>query len=119
MGRKNNRAYLQDMLDSARFLRAFVEGRTEPELSNDFGFRLAVERGLQIIGEAAYQLRRSDPTTLSEIDESDRIIAMRHVLVHGYDEIKLSVLWEVVTEKLDPLIQDIEAILDRSNGDTP
>ncbi len=48
--------YLFDMLDSCRFLLRFTAGRTLDEYTRDRGFRSAVDRELQIIGEALIQL---------------------------------------------------------------
>ena len=111
MARRNHLAYLQDMLDNARLLRSIVDRITYDDLLDSIETRYAAERGLQIIGEAAFQLRRLHPDSLEHIAEADRIIAMRHVLVHGYDEIKLDVVWMVLTTKLGPLIADVLALL--------
>ncbi|MCX7902716.1 MAG: DUF86 domain-containing protein [Burkholderiaceae bacterium] len=43
----------------------------------------------------------------------EQIIGMRHVLVHGYFEIDLDVVWAVVEKDLPPLKAGIQAILDR------
>ncbi|NUQ37483.1 MAG: DUF86 domain-containing protein [Caldilineales bacterium] len=65
---------------------------------------------LQIIGEAAYglsqQFRASHPHIPWE-----QIIGMRHVLVHGYFEIDLDIVWAVVEKDLPPLKANLQAIL--------
>ncbi|MGH7491103.1 MAG: HepT-like ribonuclease domain-containing protein [bacterium] len=43
------------------------------------------------------------------------IIGMRHRLVHGYDEIDLDVVWEVIQQDLPPLIEELKRILPSSN----
>lgn len=111
MGRRNHLAYLQDMLDNAQQMQRIIQGKAYEDLHEDIAFRYALERGLQIIGEAAFQLRRVHPESLESIAEADRIIAMRHILVHGYDKIKLDIVWMVLTTKLDPLIADVLALL--------
>ena len=116
MGRRTHLAYLQDMLDNARQMQRIIAGKAYEDLHEDMTFRFAVERGLQIIGEAAFQLRRIHPESLESITEADRIIAMRHVLVHGYDEIKLDILWMVLTAKLEPLIVDVLALLPKDEA---
>ena len=62
----------------------------------------AVVKNMEIIGEAAYQLttefRDSHPATPWKV-----IINMRHILVHGYADIIPSVLWQTLTEDLEPL----------------
>lgn len=76
--------YLFDMLDSCRFLRCFTSQRTLEEFRTDRGFRSAVERELQIIGEALYQLQGIAPEIADRVSEGHRIIGLRHRLVHGY-----------------------------------
>jgi uncharacterized protein with HEPN domain len=99
------------MLDNARRMQQIIQDKTYEDLHEDIAFRYAVERGIQIIGEAAFQLRRIHPVSLESISESDRIITMRHVLVHGYDKVKLDIVWMVLTTKLDPLIAELLALL--------
>lgn len=69
--------YLHDMLDSARFLLSFTEGKHLEDLQGNRGFRSAVERELQIIGEACFALERVAPKTAEGIGEYKRIIRLR------------------------------------------
>ena len=41
---------------------------------------------------------------------------MRHVLVHGYFDIDLDIVWAVVEKDLPPLKSAIQAILSESAG---
>ena len=50
---KGDAAYLWDMLDAARSVRDFTTGRSFQEYLRDQMLRRAVERSLEIIGEAA------------------------------------------------------------------
>ncbi|AUD03305.1 HepT-like ribonuclease domain-containing protein [Spirosoma pollinicola] len=73
-------------------------------------FRFALERQLEIIGEAANHLsvplKESAPET-----EWRKIIAFRHFVTHEYFGIDLELLWDITTQKLDPLRQTVERIL--------
>lgn len=110
------RKYLHDMLDSARFLQSFTEGRRLEDLQGDRGFRSAVERELQIIGEACFALERVAPEIVGGISEYKRIIRLRHLLVHGYDVIDPEIIWEIVTNKIPILVIGIEALTKESEG---
>jgi uncharacterized protein with HEPN domain len=103
--------YLFDVLDSCRFLLEFTSGRTLEDLRGDRGFRSAVERELQIIGEAVLQLSKLAPAVAERFSEHSRIIGFRHILVHGYDVLDLDLVWAVVREKLPTLRAEAEALL--------
>ena len=38
---------------------------------------------------------------------------MRNRLIHGYAEINLDILWDTVTLALDPLILELESLMQR------
>jgi uncharacterized protein with HEPN domain len=80
-------------------------------LSPGSAFRSAVERELQIIGEALMQLQKVAPEQASSIDEHQRIIRFRHVIVHGYDELDPAAIWNVIEHKLPKLRHQVRAIL--------
>jgi uncharacterized protein with HEPN domain len=65
---------------------------------------------LQIVGEAAYGLSPNFKANYPQIPWG-QIIGMRHVLVYGYFEIDLDIVWTVIEKDLPPLKSAIEAIL--------
>ena len=67
---------------------------------------------VQIVGEAAYSLSQQLKADNPQIPW-DQIIGMRHVLVHGYFEIDLDIVWAVIEKDLPPLHDAIEATLRR------
>ena len=109
--------YLFDMKDAAAFLLAFVRGRSLDDLRSDRAFRSAVERELQIIGEALFQLDKIAPDLAARISEHRRIIHFRHVLVHGYDQVDAAIVWVVLTNKLPTIHQELIGLLpDQPHG---
>ncbi len=103
--------YLLDILSSCRFLLEFTGGRTFDQYVHDRAFRSAVERELQIIGEALLQLAKRAPQIAGQISEHQRIISFRHVLVHGYDSLKHDLVWYVIESKLPILNAEVERLL--------
>lgn len=79
-------------------------------------FRFAVERPLEIIGEAANHLSESAKEAAPEI-EWRRIVAFRNFVTHEYFGVDLELLWDIVTQKLYPLKQTVERLLDERFGD--
>lgn len=109
--RRDPRKLLHDMLDSCRFVVAFSAERTVDDLRNDRGFRSAIERELQIVGEALIMLTKIAPDIADQISERQRIARFRHIIVHGYDIIDHDITWSVVRDRLPVLIQEVEQLL--------
>ena len=111
--------YLFDMLDACRFVLRFTAGRTLDELRHDRGFRSAVERELQISGEALMKLAKWAPEIAEQISDHERIIGFRHVLVHGYDILDQDLVWHVVEDKLPTLEGEVARLLGEVDRRTP
>jgi uncharacterized protein with HEPN domain len=103
-------SYLWDMLTAARAVVDFTRERTLDEYSNDLMLRSAVERQVEIIGEAARRVSESFRSEHAEIPWS-KIMGQRHVLAHDYGEIKQDRLWQVATVHVPALIAQIEPLL--------
>ena len=103
-------AWLLDMLTAARAVRAFVEGRTFEQYEQDLLFRSAVERQVEIIGEAARGISNAFQGAHPEIPW--RLpIAMRNRLVHAYFDINLDILWQTADAELPALVKILEPLL--------
>jgi uncharacterized protein with HEPN domain len=74
--------------------------------------RSAVERQLEILGEALAQLAKTDPAVASKIGEYQRIIAFRNILIHGYAEIDHRIVWNVLEFKLPVVLRQARSLLD-------
>jgi uncharacterized protein with HEPN domain len=103
-------AHLWDMLDAARCVRDFVAGRALEEYRNDRFLRSAVERQVEIIGEAARRVSDSFRAAHPQIPWG-RIIAQRHVLAHEYGEILHDRIWIVATVHVPKLIVELERLM--------
>jgi uncharacterized protein with HEPN domain len=88
-------------------VRSFVAGRTFEEYAKDLMFRSAVERQVEIIGEAVRGL--SDAFKLAHPEIPWRaIMAQRHRLAHQYGEIDDELIWRVATVHVPRLIEQVE-----------
>lgn len=97
------KTYLHDIQQAARHIATFTQGKTFADYEQDRLLSSAVERQLQIIGEALSQLDREAPKLASRIPEYRRIIAFRNVLVHGYASLDNRLVWGVIESKLPQL----------------
>jgi uncharacterized protein with HEPN domain len=101
---------LRHMLDAAREALGFVRDRSRNDLDHDLQLVWALVKAIEIIGEATYQL---SPEARAEVPGLpwNKIIGMRHRLVHAYFDINLDILWKTVREGLPPLVRVLSAAL--------
>ena len=102
--------YLLDMLRHAQGAAQAVLGRTFEEYVADENLRLAVERRIEIIGEAAGHVSPAFQEMHPEVPWR-KIIAQRNVLAHEYGEIEDEILWQVATVSVPALIALVEPLV--------
>lgn len=115
---RDERAYLADMISSARRIQKIVAGKSLDEVTNDETLQDALLRRLGIIGEAANRISQVTRDQLPTIPWRD-IIKMRNVLIHVYFSVDLKIAWDTATNDMAPLITAIEAhlkVLDAQAG---
>ena len=103
-------SYLWDMLGAARAVGEFVSNRTIKDYQQDRMLRGAVERHLEIIGEAAGRVSEAFRDAHPEIPWR-RVIAQRHVLAHDYGEINHELIWKVAGVHIPELITQLERLV--------
>ena len=85
-----------------RILRFISNCSFEGYLSDEM-LQSAVERQLEVLGEALTVLRRTDPVVASTIPELNHAVALRNVLIHGYATVDHRIVWDVVQNHLSNL----------------
>lgn len=103
-------AYLWDMLDAARSIQDFISSVSFEQYMQNRMMQLAVERQLEIIGEAARRVSDGFKNKYPEIPWG-RIIGLRNVLAHEYGDIQHERLWLVITDDLPKLIELLEPLI--------
>jgi len=109
--RLESKKYLYDIARAAALAMEFVKDKKFSDYTSDAMLRSAVERQLEIVGEALAQLARTDPGTAAKISEHQRIIAFRNILIHGYAEIDHRIVWNVLELKLPIARRQAEDLL--------
>ena len=102
---------LRDMLDHARRAAEAVAGRRRPELDTDPVLAAALERFIEVIGEAARKISTATRESAQEIPWR-QIIGMRDRLVHGYAAVDHDIVWDVASVDIPALILSLERLLD-------
>jgi uncharacterized protein with HEPN domain len=108
---RDQNAYLWDILNSISLIQQFIGQRNLADYSNDAMLRSAVERQLEIIGEALAQLVRRFPNTGSRVGQHSEIIAFRNRLIHGYSFVADPVVWSVIETDLPRLQTEVKGLL--------
>ena len=110
MTRRDDRVFLVDMLSHAREAVDLLGDASLDELKSDRVTQLALQKLVEVVGEAA---NRVSPTTHRRHPEIpwSRIIGARNRLVHGYDVVNLSVLRDIVRNDLPPLVGQLTSIV--------
>ncbi len=103
-------AHLFDMLDAAQSVTECVAGRTFDDYLGDRVLRRAVEREIQILGEAARRISEVYKDEHNEIPWRS-IIGLRNVLVHEYGDIDHRTLWNVATQRIPELLAVLRPLL--------
>ena len=106
--------YLYDIHEACALIEQFVDGKTFEDYTADPLLRSGVERQFGIIGEALNQAIRVEPEFAGNISGTDRIIALRNRLIHGYASIADEIIWGIIEEKLNILHREVETLLDKT-----
>jgi len=106
-------AYLWDMLDAASAISTFVAGSTFHDFQTDRMLRNAVERNMEIIGEAANRVSEKFQKAHPEIPWRN-IVGQRNILIHEYGEVKNERIWVVAKERIPELVALLRPLLPQS-----
>lgn len=75
----------------------------------DLRTKRAIERNIEIIGEAMSRILKEDTTII--ISNSRKLVDVRNRIIHGYDSVSDEIIWGIVTKHLPVLQKEIEVLL--------
>lgn len=107
----DDRIRLTHMLEWARKAVLFCEGRKETDFEHDEMLLLAVLKAIETIGEASTKVSEPTRARLPGIDWW-AVRRMRNRIIHGYDTIDKSIVWETVRVPVPMLIVELEKALE-------
>ncbi len=110
MSRREPELTLRQIVEFADEIAALVASRGPEDLGTNREFRRALERCVELVGEAATRLPEAWRASHPAIPWR-QIIAMRNVMIHGYDEVIDVVLWDVATKDVPRLRELISGLL--------
>lgn len=96
-------AFLWDMHDAAQKVGAFIAGIALEHFKHDDLLQAAVERKIEIIGEAARRVSQTFRDAHPQIPWAP-IMATRHILAHEYGDVDPDVVWRIATVHVPALV---------------
>jgi uncharacterized protein with HEPN domain len=86
-----------------------TEAKTYENYKSNSILKRAIERNLEIIGEAMNRLLKENPEFT--IENATRIIGLRNQIIHGYDSVSDENIWGIITLHLPKLKSEINSLI--------
>ncbi|HEY9889024.1 MAG TPA: DUF86 domain-containing protein [Candidatus Obscuribacterales bacterium] len=96
------------MLQSAELILTYTAQVSKKDFVANVQLQDSVIRRLLVIAEAARRVSDAARQTLPNISWQE-INGMRNRLVHEYDDVNLSIIWDVVQLEIPPLIEELKS----------
>ena len=102
--------FVEDILDAMSKAENLLKGVSFSQFETDYRVNFAVVRALEIIGEAAKRLPEDLRQRYPDIPWKG-MAGMRDRIIHGYDDVDLQIVWDVVKRDIPQIKPKIERIL--------
>lgn len=103
------RFYIADMIEFARKVLLYTEGKSQADFLSDGLTYDATLRNLELIGEAATRIPEDIKVDHSEVPWR-KIIATRNRLIHAYLGIDDDIVWSIIQDDIPGLLEQLEAL---------
>lgn len=80
------------------------------DYSNNTLVQNAVERNIEIIGEATNAILKINAEI--SISSARKIVNTRNQLIHGYDAVDIAMIWSIVRNHIPVLKKEVETLLE-------
>ena len=106
------KTWLYDILQSINEIESYYEDKPRKfeEYVSDIKTKRAIERDLEIIGEAVNRIIKKDKDF--QLDHAEKIIGTRNRIIHGYDKVSDDLIWSIVINHLPKLKEEVKRVLD-------
>ncbi len=105
------KAWLYDILQSIGEIDSYYENKPKrySDYLVDIKTKRAIERNIEIIGEAVNRILKKDKKFI--LENAQKIIGTRNRIVHGYDKISDELIWSIVINNLPKLREEVDNLL--------
>jgi uncharacterized protein with HEPN domain len=107
---KEIKVWLSDIKQAISEINQFLpDKKVFTEFRKDLKARRAIERNIEIIGEAVNRILAQDPKI--NISNSRKIVDTRNRISHGYDSVSDDIIWAIVIRDIPRLQAEIDDLL--------
>lgn len=108
------RTWLVDIQRAIQEIAQFLpESKNFKEFQDDLKTKRAIERNIEIIGEAVNRILQEDPDI--SISSARKIVDTRNRIIHGYDSVSEEIIWAIVIRDLPVLKSEITSLLENDH----
>ena len=101
------RTWLEDIIGAINEIESFIPSNYSfKDFQSDLKTKRAIERNLEIIGEAVSRILRVDP--YFNITNARKIVDTRNRIIHGYDTVSEEIIYAIVSQDIQLLKKEIE-----------
>jgi uncharacterized protein with HEPN domain len=113
------KTWLYDILQAIKEIEGYFANKPlhYNDYISDIKTKRAVERGLEIIGEAVNRIYKKEKKF--ELLNASKIIGTRNRIIHGYDKISDDLVWSIVINHLPKLHKEVSELLNEKTTDNP
>ena len=103
--------WLYDIRFAIEEIDAYFEnvGKNFADFKQNLMLKRAIERNLEIIGEATNRILAQNPDV--EITNARKIVNLRNFIIHSYDNISDENIWAIIINNLPELKKEIDKLL--------
>ena len=102
------KTWLYDILTAINEIESFI-GPNPSSLESDLKTKRAVERDIEIIGEAMNRILQKNDSV--ELSNARKIVDTRNRIIHGYDNISDEIIKSIILQHLPILKSEVQALL--------
>jgi uncharacterized protein with HEPN domain len=107
---KEIKVWLSDILQAISEINTFLpEQKVFQVFRDDLKTRRAIERNIEIIGEATNRILALKPDIA--ITSARKIVDTRNRISHGYDSVSDDIVWAIIIRDLPLLKEEVEKLL--------
>ena len=111
--RRDPKCFLWDIQQATQRINSLTAETTFNEYNADWKMSMLVERLFIIIGEATNRLQQNDQHIASQITGHRKIISLRNIIAHEYDDVRNDLIWTTIKNDLPTLLDEVTDLLEQ------